>query len=971
MSEEAMPQPGLGPADEEERPPPVTLTLSGGGFRATFFHLGVLRYLAETGRLRRVRRVIGVSGGSIVAAHLVDRWSQYVDAGGAQSSADRRRRPSHAIRSLLALRHVLPWAVRRRVLPWARCALVRERQRSRDRAMRRPQDGFARAAADLVSLAEFDVRGRILRRLPIMHPTLITSVLLLVPMLWMPAMRDPFRSQVVLGILIGATALGVLQGLMNWKAPATAFRHFTPTGLLAHYYDRALFNGRRLQHLKSCDRDSFPRRPDLHILATDLTTMKLSAFSVARIAGDEHGEALCQWHEDLLGTWRPGDDYDDIRARRGAASGVHVPEMYISTAVAASSAFPGMFPPVELGSELTCIADNVPNAPDGRPVSDGGLFDNIGARATEMLCRVDDESEVIYSDASAAPRWLRPRRPHLISVPMRAADVLTQQLHTLHRESPRNHPNYRLIDIVCDRYGVEAAREAESPASPPSRYQLDLRDAMQTVRTDFDHFAPHVIEGLVRHGYLTAQEDLDPGRHLYPAASSTGWRPGPKEPRKSAWPQGMMREAQRKVFFTGGVWRDPMTWVYGVLLALLGWVWMPIVNLHAPETVAPTDRVTARLSRELARRFVVSGDRITGVWNLPRERATRIVADVWTTAGAVAALARHSRPEHLDDIALLELMTHQLDRRLGEDVGWDATFSSGREVSPPAFWMLIATATLYDRVDRPVDERRASETREQARKLLIACWKIGQRYRRTLPRTQECGWSIYADADARAELYASCLAAIALASVLDSQHAVAGLADMASGKEISQQLRATLKSIASYLRAERGGAAPRAEDKGMPDALKVQAMCAYAWGMQALGRADAVHEELAYADLREMYSAHAVAAIPTAAGQRVKDHSREYRPPAPDAGQGLNGEQRPPGLTILHLHDPWDYAVRAFSARSITGVPRWRVTHDRLMREAALLRLEESALEADVPYTFILAESLFVMPSTRQGPLSR
>jgi len=45
------------------------LALSGGGFRASFFHLGALRRLAELDLLRHVTDISTVSGGSIVAAH--------------------------------------------------------------------------------------------------------------------------------------------------------------------------------------------------------------------------------------------------------------------------------------------------------------------------------------------------------------------------------------------------------------------------------------------------------------------------------------------------------------------------------------------------------------------------------------------------------------------------------------------------------------------------------------------------------------------------------------------------------------------------------------------------------------------------------------------------------------------------------------------------------------------------------------
>ena len=47
---------------------------SGGGFRASFFALGCARYLAEAALLPRLAAVSGVSGGSIAAAALADRW---------------------------------------------------------------------------------------------------------------------------------------------------------------------------------------------------------------------------------------------------------------------------------------------------------------------------------------------------------------------------------------------------------------------------------------------------------------------------------------------------------------------------------------------------------------------------------------------------------------------------------------------------------------------------------------------------------------------------------------------------------------------------------------------------------------------------------------------------------------------------------------------------------------------------------
>lgn len=55
----------------------VGLALSGGGFRATVYHLGVLRFLRDADILPRVSHITSVSGGSITAAHLVLNWERY------------------------------------------------------------------------------------------------------------------------------------------------------------------------------------------------------------------------------------------------------------------------------------------------------------------------------------------------------------------------------------------------------------------------------------------------------------------------------------------------------------------------------------------------------------------------------------------------------------------------------------------------------------------------------------------------------------------------------------------------------------------------------------------------------------------------------------------------------------------------------------------------------------------------------
>ena len=52
------------------------LALSGGGFRATLFQLGGLKYLHSIGWLKNVTEIYSVSGGSVLAGFLATRWKE-------------------------------------------------------------------------------------------------------------------------------------------------------------------------------------------------------------------------------------------------------------------------------------------------------------------------------------------------------------------------------------------------------------------------------------------------------------------------------------------------------------------------------------------------------------------------------------------------------------------------------------------------------------------------------------------------------------------------------------------------------------------------------------------------------------------------------------------------------------------------------------------------------------------------------
>lgn len=78
------------PADQGEGEPTSghALCLSGGGYRAMLFHLGVLWRLNEAGQLRQLDRISSVSGGSITAGVLAYGWHRLTFDGDVATNFD-------------------------------------------------------------------------------------------------------------------------------------------------------------------------------------------------------------------------------------------------------------------------------------------------------------------------------------------------------------------------------------------------------------------------------------------------------------------------------------------------------------------------------------------------------------------------------------------------------------------------------------------------------------------------------------------------------------------------------------------------------------------------------------------------------------------------------------------------------------------------------------------------------------------
>lgn len=98
----------------------MALCLSGGGYRAALFHLGVLRRLNELGLLSQINHFSSVSGGSIILAQIVQSLRPWIIPGEVFADwEDKVAKPFRALmskdlRTIPILKGLLPWNIFKR-----------------------------------------------------------------------------------------------------------------------------------------------------------------------------------------------------------------------------------------------------------------------------------------------------------------------------------------------------------------------------------------------------------------------------------------------------------------------------------------------------------------------------------------------------------------------------------------------------------------------------------------------------------------------------------------------------------------------------------------------------------------------------------------------------------------------------------------------------------------------------------------
>ena len=326
-------------------------------------------------------------------------------------------------------------------------------------------------------------------------------------------------------------------------------RQLTRPGLLEYHYEKYLYGETSLFEL--------PEKPRLHILATNLSE-----------------GCLCSFNRDGLLVMRRGRTGDGIRVDHTRASLATVP-----MAVAASSAFPGFFPPLELSEAEV----GTPNGDFGRQAfTDGGVFDNLGIRMFHYLkeflgAELLPLDGILISDVGKPIAITRENEGAggLIRTSLRASDILMDRVWQLETETFKGTPGFVFARSV----------EVVEPCEDPTALHPELQRRLPTIRTDLDRFSPLEISSLVRHGYCVGRKVCRTRPDLFGAElpSNAPWDPFPQTPSSPAAAEktdrthhkrtlvttearALQRSAIRRVWRTLLDYRDWTSYIYVPLL---------------------------------------------------------------------------------------------------------------------------------------------------------------------------------------------------------------------------------------------------------------------------------------------------------------------------------------------------------------------------------------------------------------------
>ena len=333
------------------------------------------------------------------------------------------------------------------------------------------------------------------------------------------------------------------------RLPILDRRDVTPNAVLESYYRKHLFGETCLFEL--------PETPKLNILATNVSTGSLALFN----------------RSGLFIQHRNSDQTDGFS---------HIPGQMarVSRVVAASSAFPGLFSPVEFTASDLGVHEGEFST---EFFTDGGVYDNLGIRAFSWIKENNPKLDpIIVSDAGKPFQILSNASLGFVGQSVRATDILWDRVWQLEHENFANREGFMFIRMT----------DGVSQSDDPTAMHPVIQNEVQTIRTDLDRFSNDEIDVLVRHGYEVARKillsqgliDNEKAAHKAPwtpiktqvKSKSKDEKPSFDKPSRVAALSRMIRQSRtRRIFSTFLDFRDWASYVY-LAAFLLVFVFAPL-----------------------------------------------------------------------------------------------------------------------------------------------------------------------------------------------------------------------------------------------------------------------------------------------------------------------------------------------------------------------------------------------------------
>ena len=260
-------------------------------------------------------------------------------------------------------------------------------------------------------------------------------------------------------------------------------RRWTRTNLLQKEYGR-LYKDKVLNDLRASD------RPQVYLYSTSLTTGVVCSF----------GRSGFRWHE------------------KNNELSIVAPNTPIAFAVAASSAFPPLFPPIEVSNEtLFCDKGRFPIS---HYLSDGGVYDNLGIDKLSWFQKTAPELDLfLASDAEGNfDSELDRRFKFVVSRNVRASELLMTRVSSMQIE------RLTALSETTPFRRVEIKMEIDNPGDP-TLLPPESQRTLPNTRTDLDNFSPTEITALIAHGYSCARKTLIDVKLLTDSAPLFSWDP--------------------------------------------------------------------------------------------------------------------------------------------------------------------------------------------------------------------------------------------------------------------------------------------------------------------------------------------------------------------------------------------------------------------------------------------------------------